>query len=351
MLKTIITANLLWLSFSALAADSDQVPYQGTWSGTIGNSKIQVCFNGKYDSAYYYLKHKAGIRLTQEEDTQDPNEWREQVINKEDRSDVLTGIWKFTSVAQDSLVGNWLNPDTQQTLDIKLQRVSGAKDGCDDAFYAPLMPEKFRYSSGKLQNKAFKTIKTDTGTAFEVPKNVKNADKLNAFIQSWIKEQYVNGFDCKLNGGEPWDKTLEPVFWTDRWLVIRDALPDTYCGGAHSSAALEYHVFDLDSGEQVNVWSWLIDGENSAASGQEEGKKTKLRQLLEERNPRDDCEELKNDFWLGQPYPTRKALVFITEYAHVARACEDEIGIDFKTIEPFLTPLGKEAVKSIMQAK
>lgn len=344
-----MAASLLWLSCPVLAAGAGQLPYHGTWSGTIGGSKIQVCFADVFDSQYYYLKHKMGIKLTQEEGGQNPNEWREAVVDKNLNKE-LTGIWKIATVTPNSIEGSWINPGTQQSRDIKLQRVSNSKDQCDEAFYAPLMQSKYRYGTAKLQKKTFKTIKTDNGTAFQVPSDVKNADKINAFVQSWIKEQSVAGFDCNLNGGEPWDKTLEPILWTERWLVMEDSLPDTFCGGAHGDSLREFHVFDLNSGDKVNAWSWLIDGENSVASGQEEGKKTKLRQLLE-LNPEDDCKEMQNDFTLREPYPTRKELVFSTRYRHADRACEGDIAIEFNTMQPFLTPAGKEAVKSIMQGE
>lgn len=79
--------------------------------------------------------------------------------------------------------------------------------------------------------------------------------------------------------------------------------------------------------------------------GNQDEKPVGLRRLIEKRNPRDDCDAL---FWLGQPYPTAKGMVFPTSYSHAARACDDEVVIPYKDLMPFLTPAGKAAVQSIL---
>lgn len=337
----------VFLTLLCTESDAAELPYKGTWSGTIGKNKVQVCFADEWSAQYYYLSHKKSIGLARNEKDTGFKEWKESVRNQKTFIDEVTGVWKINQVTQDKLQGLWINPDNQKSLDINLSHLSTPKEGCDALYYAP-MEQAIKYGTGKFENKAYKTIKTDAGETFEVPESIKSSKNLNVFIKSWLTEQTVESDECQKNGGEWQGTELHPIFWTENWLVMESVLPDTYCGGAHGNSAFTYHVFNLDAGKEINVWTWLEDGEKSQSEN-DAGKKTALRLLIEQANSREDCKD-DNSFFLGMPHPAKKGLVFNTSHAHVDRACDDEVVINYQDLTPFLTTQGKTAVQSIMQA-
>lgn len=344
-LSVILCANL----------SAAEIPYSGTWSGTIGKAKVQVYFSGDgYGSQYYYLKHKQGISLEINEQNKDTNEWKESIRRLETSWDwKSTGIWKLNNITSAHLQGVWINPDTQEQLPIDLKLLAVIKkntDGSEDtsAFYAPIMNSlNYRYGTAKLGDIEYKTIKTDSGVAFELPATMKNVQKLNKHAREWIDGQAVDSYDCQLNGGGGWERSLTPQFLLGNFLVIEDNLPDTFCGGAHGTWSHTHIVYDLNKGDFVDTRSWIKDFEK-ASYGNNEGK-TKFRELIESLNSR--SEEDNNYFSLDAPYPTKEGLVFFTSHPYVTRACDEDISISYKDLAPYLTPAGKKAVLSITQGK
>ncbi len=347
---------LLLVPSLAWAQQPPKLPYAGTWKGTVGKNHVMVCFND-LDGQYYYLRHKQGIFLQREEQGE---EWRE--VTRSAGESKETGIWKLRQTGKSELRGVWVNPATKEELPLALRLVEtlDRNYGCSPAFYQPIVEAvQFKYSAG---SGGMRAIKTDTAEAFELPESVRNAKKINAFIVGWMKGVAIESYECEMGGGERMEKTLELVFQSGDWLVLRDAMPDTYCGGAHPDWSITYLTFDLSTGKTINPWSWLKDGEQSyvenAGDEDEDGKgngnesgKTRARkppsftQLINKLNPR--AEDCGAPMYLSPPYPTANGLVFRTGYSHAARACEDEVQVSYKDLQPFLSPAGKRALKSI----
>lgn len=47
-------------------------------------------------------------------------------------------------------------------------------------------------------------------------------------------------------------------------------------------------------------------------------------------------------------HPTRHGLVFSTNLAHLVQACDDDVEIPWKTLEPFLTGQGKAIMQTLI---
>lgn len=351
-------AWMLWLLPAlAWAQQPPKLPYAGTWKGTLGKNQVMVCFND-LDGQYYYLRHKQGIFLQREEQG---DEWHENVRSAGQNTE--TGIWKPRQAGKGEIRGVWVNPATREELPLALHRVEGTDRnyGCGPAFYQPIVEAvQFKYSAG---SGGMRAITAGTAEAFELPESTRNAKKINAFILGWMKGVAIESYECEMGGGEPMEKTLSLVFQSSDWLVMRDAMPDTYCGGAHPDFSISYLTFDLNTGETINPWSWLKDGdqsygddagdedeeENGNGNG-EQGAKTparkqpSFRQLINKLNPREDCGA---PMYLSTPYPTASGLVFPTGYSHAERACGDEVQVSYQDLRPFLSPAGKKAVRSI----
>ncbi len=322
-------------------------PYNGTWNGTIGSAKVQVYFS-EDGGQYYYLKHKEGIRL---ERNKDSDEWKESIRRMQISWDwKTTGTWKLNHIAADHLQGIWTSPDTGEQLPIDLKFAAAVKknnEGIEDmsAFYAPLLNSlQYSYKTGKFNDSGYKSIETEAGTAFELSSADKKTAKLNEYIQSWLKEQAMAAYGCKMDGGENWQRTLTPQYILGNFLVIEDNLPDTFCGGAHGTWSHTHLVYDLNKGDFADTRSWIKDFEKTSF-GDSEGK-TKFREFIESLNSR--SEEDNNYFSLDAPYPTKEGLVFFTSHPYVSRACDEDILVPYKDLGPYLTPAGKKALSSFV---
>ncbi|HRH91776.1 MAG TPA: hypothetical protein PLW01_07665 [Agitococcus sp.] len=336
--------NLIFLSLFCANIHAHQEIYYGAWAGTIGKNKVQVCL-AKYGAQYYYLRHKVGISL--ELDENNPIQWFETVKNRKTWDWDKTGSWTLDKITNNQIQGQWTSPNATQQELINLARIGNLEDDiCPSIFYQPIENSlNFQYGKDKFGQVSFKTIITKTGTAFEVPDSAKNSKKINAFIMEWLKEQAVAGYDCQLNGGGGWSKELRPILWTKKWLVLIDILPDTYCGGAHGGWSIDHHTFNLTTGKKVNVATWFNQKVNYEPNNDT---KSAFTQLIEKLNPRDDCD---SPMGLNEPYPLLNGLVFPTSYSHAERACEDEIFISYKDLQPYLSKEGKAAIATIIENK
>ncbi len=309
-LPVIITRMPAW------AVDAPMPPFAGVWHGVIGNSKVQVCFNGSY-SQYYYLKHLRGIGLVADDDVADFSAWNEKIFDGFgwDAVAKTSGKWKIAETEKGVLQGTWTSPGGDKSLEIKLSKAAELNEQgtlpCGPAFYRPI-ESAMRYTRkpARFQGIAYEEIKTETGDAFELPATLAGAPEFNAFVHSWLREQAANAFDCRVNGGRDWGRALAPLIWTGRFLVVADNLPATFCGGTQGDWSHESLVFDLQTGKRINTWNWIKGGEGSVADLDKSEKKPRLRALIEKLNPSPQktpgCEEEKDRFSVSQPYPTER---------------------------------------------
>lgn len=368
-MKRLLTIIFLSVFLFCQTAHAEEAPYVGVWSGNIGQHKVQVCFAS--DSQYFYLTKKQGITLyVPEKASKNWQEWQERIRNPKTYSWETPAIWIISSIDKKILKGTWVNQTTQQSLPIALKKLAVVKQlgdsanpyfQCGDEFYKPIVQAiQYTYKQEKIGDKTLKAIKTKAGEAFEYPSNLKNADKVNAFITGWLKGQAISAYECELNGGSGYQRYIEPVFWTLDWMVIKDILPDTYCGGAHGGSDSLYLTFDLNSGKLIDTSRWLKNFEKakSSFSNDENGQHLAIgfaklieRSFINNDDPVQNCKDSLDFMGLRNPYPDKNGLNFYASFAHAIRQCDTVISIPYKEIAPYLTATGKKAVKSIPLTK
>ena len=340
------------MACATIAAAADELPFAGVWTGTIGDSRVQVCFSA-LEAHYYYLRHLRGIPLRRNEQATGYSEWEETLPGPAAGGEV-SGRWTLSSATNRVMEGAWTTPDGARRLPIKLTKIadlatdqgpaSSERYPCGDAFYRPLEQAlRYTHQPGRFRGVPYRVIKTRYGDAFELPASAPAATAFNRFVRSWLASQLVSAYGCTMGGGEEWHKELKPIVWTSRFLVVEDRLPDTFCGGAHSNWMVEHHTFDLTTGGRVDTWSWIQGGNKTLAPALYDHRPSALRGLLEKLNPRQDCRENDGSMYFNAPYPTKSGLVFRSMYPHVVRACEDEILVSYKRLAPYLTSAGRAA--------
>lgn len=362
-----LVACALLLAASAVTASPQAL--LGTWKGSIGGAPVMVCFDD-FDAQYYYVRHRHGITLRRPDDGTSPSveQMRAEpvaglVLNEQafgDVPDAVDGVvarWRLEPLQGDALSGTWAAVSGRRSLPIRLTRAAlPGKDGvaCGAAFMAPLVAhQRPQKSPGRFGTHAYQVVATADARALELGPEVPHAARFNRFATDWLQEQATFAYDCERGASRPGgalDRSLEPVFWSDRLLVLRDAMPEVYCGGAHGNASLSYVVWSIPQGQQVDPWVWVQGGQGAVGSlPAKDGPDMPrpLRRLIIAKHPRnDDCGEHMGFMGIDAPYPVAQGLVFNTSFAHAVRACNDEVQLSWKLLLPYLSRQGRELMQA-----
>lgn len=368
----ITTAMLAIGLCGPLRAESTTELRVGAFGGNIGNARVQVCFSSYGSAQYYYLRHRAGIRLelADVEDESVRFDLMKAALEKGDvefaeasggfaSDSAPTGYWKLRADG-DGWVGEWRNPAGTKQLPIKLARLpSSATDTtdsgeCPSSYYAPLRDDlQITYADATFEGHAYRTLTTPAATAMALPEGAPAAKAIHDAAINWLKDQAVFGYECSAGNGSgsvALDRTLQPIVWTDDFLVQEDNLPETYCGGAHGNFEQNVIVWDLAKGQTIDTWSWIQDPSLEVTRSDDgEPHRSSFRELLNQRHPRnvanDTCAEFVDQMTIAPPYPSAEGLVFPTIFFHAMRVCGDAITLSWSDAEPHLSEAGKAALK------
>lgn len=356
---------------SACAANEQHFP-SGVWKGTIGTAAVMTCLTESGDSQYYYLRHQLGINLilagggnntTGAAATAwqtDRLELEEQVGGNGEAN--ISGHWLLEAKSANELIGTWRSPNGAKTVPIRLSKVvaNGRReaqnpDTCAQSYLDPIRASaRLKYLIAKFGERNYRTVSSDQGTSFEVPPDTPHPDKVNRYALDWLRNQSVVAYDCSSNLGrlvEPLGSSLQPVVWTDQYLVLQDLMPDTFCGGAHGNSSLAYLTWSVPQGKLIDTWAWLQGGQKAlVAHAGKQGRAipSGLFRLIAKAHPRntkgDDCSEVIDQMSVQSPYPTAQGLVFGTDFFHAMRACNDAVQLDWKQLAPYLSEEGRVVI-------
>lgn len=350
----------------------------------VGKAPVMVCLSDSGESQYYYLRHRRGIRLMPSEATDNRQDSVEALAKSreagrleldeptpgEDGEDQSSGHWSLQATSPTEISGTWTAPHHGDALPISLHKVNlvpqgGSPDAtgqpCGKAYYESITAGmRLTSRPATFEGHAYREVSSDEATAIEAPAALPHAQALNRYAKKWLDGQSMLAYDCKAGrgnmGAEPIGSSLKPVLWTDQYLVLQDLMPEIYCGGAHGSSSLSYLTWSWSQGRVVDTWSWLQGGEKSLGSHavrQGQPLRSGLFRLIARRHPRnedgDDCREALDFMNIQQPYPTPRGLVFNTSFAHVMRACDDQVTLEWQLLMPYLSDEGRALLKQFRQ--
>ncbi len=356
--KTIVAIALCIFSSSA----QNKTPLFGTWKGTIGKYKIIACFQGRdgeyYTSgSYYYLKYRQPIPL--------------EVIGGGKWSEPDSCDWVIETVTKSSATGKWFNRKKNVSLPITLRFMGscgsneeylGSPCGCD-LYNDPIekLPPISIDTLRDLKGRYYRWLRMEDGGIsmkwFELAGGGEPEQKINQMLNADYpggKGRAKDFYSCRrgtlssLGSGEcEENRTSEPHLWTDRILVTVES-NNGFCGGAHPFTGVSYRVFDLSSGEEVNIGDWedWIDTKYLSERGVGE-EVNKL--ILSKSEILDECSSIVYDNRSYSIRPDSTGLVFYTTFGHCCKACEDEYPVTVEELMPFLSQKGKKYVDLLFE--
>jgi hypothetical protein len=359
----------------SLAQEPPPPAYAGTWKGTVGAAAVMVCLSRFGEATYYDTTQRQGIPLRAPRGAGGAEDHAvaamrsghlefDERVHEPGHDRRVSGRWSLRPAADGSLVGEWRDPGAARSAEIRLVRVPephvparlAPGSDCPATFYAPLLSAlRPTRSESAFQGRAHGHLATPDAEAFAPPASMPHAARLERLARRWLEEQAVFAFDCAMGSGvsRPLGRSLLPVEWNARFLVLQDSLPDTYCGGAHGSFATSYITWSIEAGRTVDTWRWLAGGRaalESRGRGAEVAPPSALDALLAKLHPgnlKDDpCSEVVQHMSLGTPRGSAGGLVFPTDFAHALRACGEDIVVPWATVAPFLSAEGRAAARA-----
>lgn len=365
MLRTLPLPALL-LALTPIAQASE-LAYAGVWQGTVGERPALVCFE-PFGSSFYDARDLHGLRLQEAssqayaggpERPETVRAWQVGGWNSPQ------GSWIIDSADAQHISGHWRSADGRSSQPIQLTPLAGAaaEGSCSHPHGALASADSafLRYNGARIEaatrqqqparyhGHEYIQLTTTGGSAPQLPAQAPGAAGINAFTDAWLQTQTASAWDCEMGAraltGQPpaapeWQRSLTPVLWNAHWLVLQDELPATFCGGAHDTRALSWHVLELASGQPVEVLDWL----HTSGEGVSRQPAAPLQQRIAAlRDTGSDC---ASDYSLT-PYPQPSGMAFQLEYPHVMAACSSTVLIPWNEMTPYLTPAGQQAMQTL----
>lgn len=349
-------------------ADSGSSEWAGVYRGTIGPYPVMACldsagYNQAGTGSYYYLKHLKPIPLLAEVA---PGAWRERADGTPwDSKD--GPIWTVTKAGKAGLTGTWSHKG--KTLPIRMKSVPLASENpwricADGAFYAPRVePARFERQADRLGDFAFTRMIYQTprqfagsvaiaGFTYEPsrPGDARIIAELTGRLpKGTVDDEFIQCLGGAMgNRGSDGDyeEELVPHFASAAFLDVQVTMSD-YCGGAYPNFGIWHRVFDRDTGEEVELSTWLSERAVRKTEYDSTEATEDLRTLAVSRWPDDvdpECKDsaLEQSSWHFGLAPG--GLWVSPSFPHVAAACETPVVVPWGEIEPYLSDAGRKGL-------
>jgi hypothetical protein len=344
MVRRLLFVLLQLIPFAALAGAASP---QGVWSGTVGAKAIVACFNKgspwtAYGS-YYYIDYLTPIPLhTQEEDTV----WHEGDTAK----------WELTAQVNGVILGTWRNEKTGKALPISLTLVDGNDDesACARDSYNSRLESKPKIEKGKIvqfsARRSYRKLRFAGQETIELIGPDPALDKINSLLELDQSKEALDAYFQQRREflgrvGYPGvdERRTEPKYWDSNFITIEFYL--WVAGEGRSGISNEYRTWNSRTGEEIDLWNWI------GSSSKDAKLPPKLKKYLY-RSIKEEASKCANGY-RGEGVFTLtldKAGLHIDEDSW-GDGCEKMFFISYQKLGPFLSPAGKQAVKSIMGLK
>lgn len=100
-------------------------------------------------------------------------------------------------------------------------------------------------------------------STFQLPCGTHGTDAINTWLRALIPKTAKDApyYSCTIDalsvgGGSIWKQRLFPEMISDNFVVVGDA-SEVYCGGPYPDTFTEWHVFDRQSGANVDTHNWI----------------------------------------------------------------------------------------------
>jgi hypothetical protein len=361
-------------------------PWAGVWRGTLGERKIAVCFNqsefGDYDGNYYFEGQGKPISLKRE--ARDKT-WRELSSRLGD-----TGFWTLDKPSGSSASGQWRKPGQKDSVPLHLTRIldgtlnkgKGQRECASDAYNATLetAPQLVVGKTKTLDGRHYRgqsvTVPGADGDALRI-EGVElleagahiaavNRELLRSVPRTKVDLQRTL-YWCRRNtlGRVAEDGSqfmgVDLAYWSRRYVSVTSVSNES-CGGARPTSYNYYRTWDLGSGNEVNLWTWIRNSRKPTAQAKNDNyhfnyaASDKLNAVIV-AYPAKGLRAIADAACTAQIAANReykmrlgkKGMVFSTSLPEGRRACEATFVVPYWALLPYLSKPGEAAVKAIMR--
>ncbi|MCL1629497.1 hypothetical protein M3N55_12220 [Roseibaca sp. V10] len=334
----------------------------GVWGGRVGDVEIRMCaqsepgqpFND--DCVAIYTTQDYNIELLDRESstTWSPRLAREQIVS--------------LAVLEDGSVRLERSP-ADLWSGVPLAPIDGPADTrpcVSDAFNAPriFLPDPVTRPA-EMDGVPYEVVSIidPSGhgevTTFRLPGTGAGIAAINARLTEALPQAAEEApyYACTLDAlqvgaGSFWEHQIQPEWITDRFIVVED-VEDVFCGGARPSYAVDWRVFDVETGDEIDTSAWIredafYDLGPYAGQGPEIGDSEVargFRELMVEAfaatNPSQSCQDLLDLVETWDVRPSREGLVLTpSDDLGPARGCAIGLSLSVEAITPYLTDAG-----------
>lgn len=327
----------LFLSFFASASASTPT---GVWSGTLGLRSIVACFNdgeGSGYGSYYYKTFLKPIRLTTR---RSGNVWYEN----DDK-----GVWNLGEPENGVILGEWSSPKTHKSLSIRLELLvdkdSDAPACARDSYNLSLEKRpsveagKTIHISGERAYRKLRFAGTETVELIGVEAGL---PKINSVIEpnqsaEAIKRYFQQRRDFLGRVGFPAvdDDAIMLESWIGKLVTI--LFITRPAGFGASSVGMDYGTWNVDSGEELNLWGWFGLKKKQLSPA--------FKKLLLKRMATEECLS-------GLQYKSFNLTIENGAFKFFSSGpsdeCPDELRIPYAKAVKLMTPQGRQQFEAIV---
>ncbi|MCE5333097.1 MAG: hypothetical protein LLG06_00755 [Desulfobacteraceae bacterium] len=312
------------------------------WKGTVGTVPMVMEFQNEGEDAvlvgrYYYRTGFVDLLLMS--DDAKPERWKEL-----DPKGKTTGFITLTCAGKE-LTGTWASPDGAKTLPIAAEAVpSGSYPKIRLANLKPALVK--REAIGKRRYELFKAPGVDDVQGIRLMGEGKPVADINDALMSRFTDKLDEHLDCKALGrwrgrdDDTYGVKLEMSVdaWNKGFVVIAEE-HSQYCGGLHPVNYSGATVYNLQTGQLEDTSQWLVEQYREKISMESPLGKV----IMKAYNREDTCPD-SVQFTGEAAWPTAEGITFLPSASYSESACIEPVSVPYKSMAPYLSPLGKTNV-------
>jgi hypothetical protein len=331
----------------------------GVWGGRVSDVEIRFCAQSdpgqriNDDFAAIYTTQDYEIELL---DRESSTTWSPRLA----REDIVS-----LAVLEDGSVHLERSPaDLWSGVPLAPIDETGETSPCvSDAFNAPrtFLPDPV-ITSAEMDGMTYEVAsiidpsRNGDVTTFRLPGSGVGIAAINARLAEALPQTAEDApyYTCTLDAlqvgaGSLWEHRIQPEWITDQFIVVEN-VEDVFCGGARPNYSVEWYVFDVETGEEIDTIAWIredafYDLGPYAGQGPEIGDPEVVqgfRDLMVEAfaatNPSQSCHNLLNIVETWDVRPSRDGLVLTpSDDLGPARGCAVGLPFSIEAITPYLT--------------
>lgn len=358
--RTALLTILAWASWAGPGQAQEMDTVWGVWGGRVSDVEIRFCahsepgqrFNDDFAAIYTTQDYEIELLDRESSTAWSPRLAREEIVS--------------LAVLKDGYVRLERSP-ADLWSGVPLAPINGTADirPCvSDAFNAPrtFLPDPV-ITSAEMDGVTYEVISIidPSGhgevTTFRLPGSGAGLAAINAWLAEALPQTAEDApyYTCTLDAlqfgaGSFWEHRIQPEWITDRIIVVED-VEDLFCGGAHPSYSVDWYVFDVETGEEIDTSAWIhpdafnllgpygSQGPEIGGTDVETGFRDLIAERLQEAGLDESCPNMLEWVATWDVRPSRTGLLLTPEDVGSLGACAVELLFMEEQMQFYMTDL------------